>query len=119
MDRIPTERDAVETQPTFVLKDGKLCLNANLPRSEYSAFQGACDELIHCALKEVTIDLTACTYVNSLFIGTLVDAVTQMKMNGKQVNVYVSPEVGHFFHMAHLYHLFVYKVIQPAEDKAS
>jgi hypothetical protein len=45
-----------------------------------------------------------------MFIGTLVDSVVQMKVDGKDVGVRVSPEIGHFLNMAHLYHLFSYEI---------
>ena len=47
----------------------------------------------------------------------LVDAVTEMKMQGKEVTVYVSPEVGRFLHMAHLYHIFAYTVVDTDTDQ--
>ncbi|MCY3021525.1 MAG: hypothetical protein NTW87_21130 [Planctomycetota bacterium] len=59
------------------------------------------------------MDLTRCTYLSSLFVGCLVDALTQMKADGKDVKVFVSPEIGHFLHMAHLYHLFTYQIVAP------
>jgi len=93
------------------LKQGTLVLLDDLQRGDLSAFQSACEELARIANTKVCLDLTKCTYVSSLFIGVLVEAVTQMKTNGKDVSVYVSPEIGRFLHMAHLYHLFSYQIM--------
>ena len=100
--------------PKVSLCDGKLRLNCNMQRADEGAFQKACEELLKSPVREVEIDLTACTYINSLAIGTLVDTVTQLKADGKQVTVRVSREVGRFLHMAHLYHLFSYEIVEPA-----
>ena len=102
--------------PKVVCNDGILKLACNLQRADYSLFQEACMQLCKSSHSEVTIDLTLCTYVNSLVIGTLVDTVTQLKTDGKQVKVRVSPEVGRFLHMAHLYHLFSYDICAPGAD---
>jgi len=92
--------------------DGTLVVHANLLRADYNAFQKACAALMASSSshKTVTLDLTRCTYLSSLFIGTLVDTVVQMKADGKIVAVCVSPEIGHFLNMAHLYHLFGYQI---------
>jgi anti-anti-sigma factor len=86
-----------------------------LQRADFGAFQDACNALMHSKSPQVILDLTRCTYVSSLFIGMLVDAVTTMKTAGKVVNVVVSPQVGRFLHMAHLYHLFDYSIVEPPE----
>ena len=61
----------------------------------------------------VVLDLTRCTYLSSDFIGVLVDAVMQMKADGKAVVIHVSPEIGRFLNMAHFYHLMTYEIAQP------
>ena len=94
-----------------IVRDGVLTLTANLQRVDYAAFQRGCHELRHSPEREVTLDLSHCTYGSSSFIGDLVEAVTQMKTDGKLVNVQVSPELGRLLHMAHLYHLFAYQIV--------
>ena len=98
------------------LKHGTLFLLDDLQRGDLSAFQSGCEELARISNSKVILDLTKCTYVSSLFIGVLVEAVTQMKTDGKEVSVYVSPEVGRFLHMAHLYHLFTYQIVDTHLD---
>jgi anti-anti-sigma regulatory factor len=100
-------------QPKITVKDGVLCLYANLQRADYGTFQRACDELCRSNLKNVTLDLTRCTYGTSSFVGDIVEAVTQMKTDGKNVCVNVSPELGRLLQMAHLYHLFTYNIVDP------
>jgi anti-anti-sigma factor len=95
----------------LLVSEGVLVLATNLQRADYSAFENACRELQQSQYKKILLDLTRCTYVSSLFIGILVDSVTQMKAEGKEVMVHVSPEVGRFLHMAHLYHLIQYKIL--------
>jgi anti-anti-sigma factor len=99
------------TRAKIAVSDGVLVLKTNLQRADYSGFEEACRELQLSAFPKILLDLTRCTYVSSLFIGILVDSVTQMKADGKDVLVHVSPEVGRFLHMAHLYHLIQYKIV--------
>jgi anti-anti-sigma factor len=103
--------EASSTGAKIAVSDGVLVLKCNLQRADYSAFEEACKELQTSGLQKILLDLTRCTYVSSLFIGILVDSVTQMKAEGKDVLVHVSPEVGRFLHMAHLYHLIQYKIV--------
>lgn len=98
--------------PKVLLQDGNLRLSCNMQRADETLFQEACRELVSSTVRDVSIDLTSCTYINSLSIGTLVDTVTQLKGDGKQVSIRVSPEVGRFLHMAHLYHLFSYEIVE-------
>lgn len=102
-----------ETSSKIVLKEGLLKLMCNLQRADDLQFQAACEQLCKQQVNEVLIDITLCTYINSLGIGALVDTVTQLKTDGKQVTVKVSPEIGRFLHMAHLYHLFSYQIVEP------
>lgn len=101
----------------FVVKDSVLTLQTNLHRADYNGFQQACNHLRASSYNMVRLDLTKCSYVSSLFIGLLVDVVTQMKADGKDVTVHVSPEVGRFLHMAHLYHLFAYTIVDPPSEE--
>ncbi len=96
-----------------ILNAGVLRLSGNLQRADYNFFQEACGHLCRSDVPCATLDLTHCTYVSSLIIGVLVDTVTQLKTDGKAVTVRVSPEVGRFLHMAHLYHLFSYSIVEP------
>jgi hypothetical protein len=98
-------------QPKVTLTGAILCVHANLQRADYSSFQQACVELRQSAQREVTLDLTRCTYGTSSFIGDIVEAVTQMKTDGKTVRVLVSPELGRLLQMAHLYHLFTFTIV--------
>ena len=102
-----------ETSSKIILKQGVLKLMCNLQRADDLQFQAACEQLCKQQGNEFLIDLTLCTYINSLGIGSLVDTVTQLKTDGKQVTVKVSPEIGRFLHMAHLYHLFSYQIVEP------
>ena len=63
------------------------------------------------------MDLKRCASLTSAFVGALVDAVVQMRADGKSVVVYVSPEVGRFLNMAHLYHLMSYELGEPLETQ--
>lgn len=99
-----------------LVKNSVLQLQCTLQRADFNSFQEGCEVLARCKAPQVVFDLTRCTYVSSLFIGMLVDAVTSMKTQGKTVLVQVSPQVGRFLHMAHLYHLFDYSIIEPAEE---
>ena len=101
------------TQPKITVKGGVLCLYGNLQRADYAAFQQACQEICQSKLKNVTLDLTRCSYGTSSFVGDIVEAVTQMKTDGKNVCVNVSPELGRLLQMAHLYHLFEYNIVDP------
>ncbi|HEY3319710.1 MAG TPA: STAS domain-containing protein [Planctomycetota bacterium] len=101
------------SNPKLTLTAGRLVLNGNLQRSDYLAFQEACHQLQQCDSPAITLDLTTCTYAGSTFIGDLVEAVTQMKTDGKNVIVFVSPELGRLLNLAHLYHLFSYTIIDP------
>jgi anti-anti-sigma factor len=99
------------------LNDNILKMNGNLQRADYGSFERACQTLVQSKHLKVEIDLTNCTYVSSLVIGMLVDSITQMKADNKDVKVRVSPEVGRFLHMAHLYHLFSYDIVEPNLDR--
>jgi len=90
-----------------------VCLMGNLQRQDFKLFEQACAQLRESPAHAVTLDLTRCTYVSSLTIGILVDAVTEMKALGKEVRVLVSPKVARFLHLAHLYHLFSYEIAEP------
>ena len=102
----------------IVAEDGTLRLNGNPAHVDYAAFEKACGALFRTSCACVLIDLTRCTYLNSMFVGLLVDTVIQIKGAGKKVRLCVSPEVGRFFNMAHLYHLFDYEVLAPAGGSA-
>jgi len=108
-----TTRIIAKASPNVCLKDAQLTLKGNLQRADHAAFEHACQTLVRSAHCKVVLDLTASTYVSSLVIGILVDSVTQMRADGKDVKVRVSPEVGRFLHMAHLYHLFSYEIVEP------
>ena len=103
-------------QKKVLVKDSVLQLQCTLQRADFNAFQEGCAALSRCKTPNVMLDLTRCTYVSSLFIGMLVDAVTSMKSQGKVVSVQVSPQVGRFLHMAHLYHLIQYSIVEPTEE---
>ena len=96
-----------------MLKNDTLSLCCNLHRTDHQAFQDACNQLCNSSHSALVMDLTKCTYMNSMLIGVLVDAVTGMKIAEKTVTVYVSPEIGRFLHMAHLYHIFEYEIAEP------
>lgn len=100
----------------IALNKGVLTLHATLQRADYNQFQRACNELASSAHREITLDLSRSTYASSIFIGILVDVVTRMKTDGKDVTVFVSAEIGKLLHMAHLYHLFTYQIVQPPAD---
>ncbi|HYF49958.1 MAG TPA: STAS domain-containing protein [Planctomycetota bacterium] len=108
-----TTRIMAKASPNVVLVETTLTLKGNLQRADFAAFEHACQTLVKSAHCKVVLDMSACTYVSSLVIGILVDAVTQMRADGKDVKVRVSPEVGRFLHMAHLYHLFSYEIVEP------
>lgn len=112
----PSQGAGVFDQTSISVRDGVLTLHRNLQRADYNTFQNACAELRTSALEKATLDLGRCTYMNSMFVGVLVDVVTQMKMDGRTVVVWVSPELGRFLHMAHLYHLFTYQIVD-LEDR--
>jgi len=80
-------------------------------RVDFADFERAMKELDQIRVMEVSIDLTQCTYASSLFIGALVEGVTQLKTHGKNVKVRVSPELGRFLNMARLFHLFDYEIV--------
>ena len=103
------------TEKRVILEKDRLQVQCTLQRADYAAFQEACNGLVHSPSPHVVLDLTRCTYVSSLFIGMLVDAITSMQTNGKTIDVLVSPQVGRFLHMAHLYHLFEYTIVESAE----
>lgn len=113
MSGLPITQPSVSVQPKITIRQGVLCVYANLQRSDYVSFQLACNELCQSPQKEIIIDLTRCTYGTSSFVGDIVEAVTQMKTDGKSVCVKVSPELGRLLHMAHLYHLFSYIIVDP------
>jgi len=108
-----TTRIIAKASPNVSLKESHLTLTGNLQRADHAGFKHACHTLVCSSHCKVVLDLTACTYVSSLVIGILVDSVTQMSADGKDVKVRVSPEVGRFLHMAHLYHLFSYEIVEP------
>jgi len=95
------------------VEDGLLRLNGNPGHADYGAFEKACGTVSCTSCAYVVLDLTRCTYLNSMFVGLLVDTVIQMKGAGKKVRLCVSPEVGRFFNMAHLFHLFDYEILAP------
>jgi anti-anti-sigma factor len=104
------------TLPRITVADGVLTLAANPLRADIAAFAAACGQLAGSQAGTAILDLTRCTYLSSQYIGVLVDTVTQMKMDGREVVVRVSPELGRFLHMAHLYHIFAYEIAdQPAD----
>jgi anti-anti-sigma factor len=114
----PTQNSiSKETSAKIILKPGLLKLTCNIQRADDLQFQMMCEQLCEQKLEEFLIDLTSCTYMNSLAIGALVDTVSHLKTIGKQVTVKVSPEIGRFLHMAHLYHLFSYQVVETSAIK--
>ena len=106
-----TSESLPHIQPKVTVNNAILYVHSNLQRADYGSFQQACAELRQSTYSEVTLDLTRCTYATSSFIGDLVEAVTQMKTEGKNVKVLVSPELGRLLHMAHLYHLIAYDIV--------
>ncbi len=96
---------------SVILTDSTLFVTSALKRSDFAAFQRAWRSLHQSSWAAVTLDLTGCTYGSSTFIGEVTDAVVQMTAGGKEVVVLVSPELGRLLHMAHLYHLFQYTVV--------
>ena len=112
-----TTRIVQKPQQLGVIVSGpKLEVMRTLQRADFGVFQDGWKALTHCPSPQVMLDLTRCTYVSSLFIGMLVDAVTSLRTAGKVVKVHVSPQVGRFLNMAHLYHLFEYTVVEPPEE---
>ncbi|MGD0091931.1 MAG: STAS domain-containing protein [Planctomycetota bacterium] len=106
---------AVYPAAMIVLEDGALTLNGNPARADFAAFEQACHTLCRAPHPSIVVDLTRCTYLNSMFIGVIVDTVIRMKGARKHVRLAVSPEVGRFFNMAHLCYLFSYEIQVPAE----
>lgn len=99
----------------MLVEKTRLQVQCTLQRADFASFQDGCNALVHSPSPHLVLDLTRCTYVSSLFIGMLVDAVTSMQTAGKTIDVLVSPQVGRFLHMAHLYHLFEYTIVETAE----
>ncbi len=94
----------------FSLNAGSLRALANLQREDLGAFKSACAALRESACQSVFINLARCSYMSSLFIGELAEAVMGMKSAGKEVHVEVSPEIWKILYMARLYHLFEYEI---------
>ena len=113
--RVSAEKQAL--QKKILVEEGTLTLESTLQRSDYNNFQEGCNRLCNSNANSVLLDLSRCTYVSSMLIGLLVDKVTMMKERRKDVLVRVSPEVGRFLHMAHLYHLLNYEIVEPSSDK--
>lgn len=108
---------AVESAMISV-EDGTLRLKGNPLHADFGAFEKACSSMSRTSCACIVMDLTRCTYLNSMFVGLLVDTVVQLKGTGKKVRLCVSPEVGRFFNMAHLFHLFDYEILVPAGGNA-
>jgi anti-anti-sigma regulatory factor len=106
-----------QAEQRVLFEKGRLQVQCALQRADFGAFQDGCNALMHSPSPHVVLDLTRCTYVSSLFIGVLVDAVTTMQTAGKTIDVLVSPQVGRFLHMAHLYHLFEYTIVERPEGE--
>ncbi|MEI6232602.1 MAG: STAS domain-containing protein [Planctomycetota bacterium] len=94
----------------FTLNAGALCALGDVQRGDLRAFKDACTALRDCGQQSVFIDFSRCSYISSLFIGELAEAVMQMTASGKDVHVVVSPEIGKTLHMARLYHLFTFEI---------
>jgi len=93
-----------------MLSAGSLRVLGDLQRPDLAAFKQAFSALCDSQHQSAYVDLTQCTYMSSLFIGELADAVMRMKAGGKDVHVAVSAEIGKTLHMARLYHLFDYEI---------
>lgn len=104
-------------QQKVQVNEGTLTLGSTLQRSDYHVFQEGCNRLCKSSADSILLDLTRCTFVSSLLIGMLVEKVTEMREMNKKVLVRVSPEVGHFLHMAHIYHLINYEIVEPLEKR--
>lgn len=103
----------------IVLRGDGLAVDGTLQRVDYNPFRDACDTLLRNHEPEIYFDLRKCSYLSSLFIGALVDAITQIKAQKRLVRVEVSAEIGRLLHMAHLYHLFNYEVWETQTEKRS
>ncbi len=113
MEKTRAAQSSITTRASRVLRqDSVLSVLGNPMRVDFADFERAMGELDQIRVMEVTIDLTQCTYASSLFIGALVEGVTQLKTHGKNVKVRVSPELGRFLNMARLFHLFEYEIVQ-------
>jgi anti-anti-sigma factor len=108
------ERPAGAVSAKIVLEGGVLRINGNPAHADFAAFEKACSTVLSTLCACIVMDLTRCTYLSSMFVGLLVDTVTQLKGAGRKVRLCVSPEVGQFFNMAHLYHLFDYEILAPS-----
>jgi ABC-type transporter Mla MlaB component len=100
-----------------ILKGQKLELSAGtlralteLQRADLCTFRNSCEQLGHSNLSSISLDLTRCSQLSSMFISELADAVMRIKATGKEVHVEVSPQLGKMLHKAHLYHLFQYTI---------
>jgi len=115
---LPVSRQATPQNPAVTLDaHGHLVVHGALQRTDYASFRDAFEELCHSPLTSIFINLNQCTYISSMFVGVLVDSITQMKSAGKSVKVEVSPTVGRLLHRAHLYHLFDYEVVAPQVEQ--
>jgi len=112
MEKTRAGHSSITTRASRVLRqDSVLSVLGNPMRVDFADFERAMKELDQIRVMEVSIDLTQCTYASSLFIGALVEGVTQLKTHGKNVKVRVSPELGRFLNMARLFHLFDYEIV--------
>lgn len=115
MEKTRAAQSAITTRVSRVVrKDAVLSVLGNPMRVDFADFEKALADLNAIKVPSVTIDLTQCTYASSLFIGALVEGVTQLKTHGKTVTVRVSPELGRFLNMARLFHLFEYQIVESA-----
>jgi anti-anti-sigma factor len=99
-----------------MLKNGVLTVRGELLRADLPKFKAACSKLCAGKRSRVTLDLTGCTHMGSLFLGALADAVLRLKEQGKDVQVDVSPAVGKILHMACLFNLFAFKIHPAGND---
>lgn len=89
---------------------GVLRVGGHLHRNQLGAFRECIEAMVADNQMDVRIDFLRCRYLSSMFIGHLVDGILRAQEKGKRVVVEVSPEIGHFFEMAHLDQLFAYSV---------
>ncbi len=98
------------------VQNSVMIVKGTLNSTHLGSFSGCLTELVKEKMNNITIDFTRCRYLSSMFIGYLVDAILKAQEDGKQVDVYVSPEIGRFLRMAQLHQLFSFHVTDPLKS---
>ena len=105
------------TSENFQVDGNRLVVNADLHTSLAEELRKFCDRMLTESGGELTIDLSAVKYIDSMSMGVLTYAWVQASGRGREINFLISPDIARMLETTGLNEVLHYRVAgEDAED---